>query len=85
MGSYAKTMILLFLLVCLQSFISGNKGSDYAANSATNEGMIQVQMRKLILNVDIQRDYSPVTSNPKHEPGPPRGKSGTASTAGGGR
>ncbi|PPR96032.1 hypothetical protein GOBAR_AA24641 [Gossypium barbadense] len=63
----------------------GNKGSDYAANSATNEGMIQVQMSKLILNVDIQRDYSPVTSNPKHEPGPPRGKSGTASTAGGGR
>ncbi|MBA0558740.1 hypothetical protein Golob_015745 [Gossypium lobatum] len=42
-------------------------------------------MRKLILNVDIQRDYSPVTPNPKHEPGPPRGKSGTTSTAGGGR
>ncbi|MBA0858676.1 hypothetical protein Goshw_029638 [Gossypium schwendimanii] len=57
----------------------GNKGSDYAANSATNE------MRKLIVNVDIQRDYSPVTPNPKHEPGPPRGKSGTTSTAGGGR
>ncbi|XWS38195.1 hypothetical protein CRYUN_Cryun19dG0109700 [Craigia yunnanensis] len=73
MGSYAKTMILLLLLVYLDPFIGRVKGLEHGANSATNE----VKMRKLILEVDVQRDYTPLP-NPKHEPGSPRGKSGTS-------
>ncbi|KAK6251482.1 hypothetical protein QUC31_009112 [Theobroma cacao] len=83
MGPYAKTMILLLLLVYLDPFIGRVKAMEHvatSANSATNEGMNQVKMRKLTLEVDIQKDYNPIP-NPKHEP-PPRGKSGAP--AGGG-
>ncbi|GMI71661.1 hypothetical protein HRI_000835400 [Hibiscus trionum] len=82
MGPCAKTMILLLVLAGLDPFIGRVKGLDHGANPATNEG-IQVQTRKLRLDVDVQRDYNPVTPNPKHEPGPPRGKPGTTSTGGG--
>ncbi|XWS50123.1 hypothetical protein CRYUN_Cryun12cG0061700 [Craigia yunnanensis] len=83
MGPYAKIMFLLLLIVYLDPFIGRVKGLKHGANSATNEGMIQVTMRKLILEVDVQRDYPPTTPNPKHEPGPPRGKSGTSAGGGG--
>ncbi|OMO79804.1 hypothetical protein CCACVL1_13401 [Corchorus capsularis] len=88
MGRNAKTLInLLLLLVYIELFIGRVKGLDHihsanSTNSATNEGMIKVQTRKLMLEVDIQRDYSPIP-NPKHEPGPPRGKT-AAFAAGGG-
>ncbi|XVF53123.1 hypothetical protein PTKIN_Ptkin05aG0074700 [Pterospermum kingtungense] len=84
MGPYAKTMILLLLLVYLDPFIGIAKGLENGANSATNEDMVQVKMiRKLLtLEVDVQRDYPPAKPNPKNEPGPPKGKSGTS--AGGG-
>ncbi|OMP02906.1 hypothetical protein COLO4_10751 [Corchorus olitorius] len=89
MGLNAKTLInLLLLLVYLELFIGRVKGLDHihstasSANSATNEGMIQVQTRKLILEVDTLRDYSPIP-NPKHEPGPPRGKPAAFSGGGG--
>ncbi|XVE64647.1 hypothetical protein DITRI_Ditri07aG0117400 [Diplodiscus trichospermus] len=81
MGPYAKTMILLLLLVYLDPFIGRAEGLGSGANPATNEGMI-TKIRKLLLEVDVLRDYSPTTPNPKHEPGPPRGKSATS--AGGG-
>ncbi|XVF12924.1 hypothetical protein REPUB_Repub08aG0162000 [Reevesia pubescens] len=85
MVPYAKTMFLLLLLVYLDPFIGRVKGSEHGASSAnfaTHEGMNQVKMRKLIPVVDILRDYTPTFPNPKHEPAPPKGKSGTL--AGGG-
>ncbi|MBA0588989.1 hypothetical protein Gorai_017764 [Gossypium raimondii] len=45
--------------------------------------MVEVKMRKLKLDVDIVKDYTPVIPNPKHEP-PPRGKPGTSAGTGGG-
>ncbi|XWS48773.1 hypothetical protein CRYUN_Cryun13aG0105000 [Craigia yunnanensis] len=87
MGPYSKTMILLLLLVYLDPFIGRVKGLEYGATlakSATNEGMIEVKMRKLIIEVDSLRDYTPFIPNPKHEPGAPRGKSGTSAGGGGG-
>ena len=45
------------------------------------KGMIEVKMRKLILEVDT-RDYTPFIPNPRHVPGPPRGKSGTSAAGG---
>lgn len=38
----------------------------------------------IVDEVDVQRDYPPTTPNPKHEPGSPRGKSGTSVGVGSG-
>ncbi|KAB2001795.1 hypothetical protein E1A91_D11G020600v1 [Gossypium mustelinum] len=86
MGTYAKTMILLLLVLYLVPFIAKVKGLDAGATSADsgiNEDMVEVKMRKLKLDVDIVKDYTPVIPNPKHEP-PPRGKPGTSAGSGGG-
>ncbi|MBA0801706.1 hypothetical protein Gohar_012055 [Gossypium harknessii] len=86
MGTYAKTMILLLLVLYLVPFIAEVKGLDAGATSAVsgiNEDMVEVKMRKLKLDVDIEKDYTPVIPNPKHEP-PPRGKPGTSAVSGGG-
>ncbi|TYG92324.1 hypothetical protein ES288_A11G021000v1 [Gossypium darwinii] len=56
------------------------KGLDAGATSA-DSGINE--MRKLKLDVDIVKDYTPVIPNPKHEP-PPRGKPGTSAGSGGG-
>ncbi|MBA0861522.1 hypothetical protein Goshw_028695 [Gossypium schwendimanii] len=85
MGTYAKTMILLLVLY-LVPFIAKVEGLDAGATSADsgiNEDMVEVKMRKLKLDVDIVKDYTPVIPNPKHEP-PPRGKPGILARSGGG-
>ncbi|KAL4351373.1 hypothetical protein GQ457_06G038170 [Hibiscus cannabinus] len=80
MGHQAKTILLILFLLYLHPFICGIKGLDFSgatsASSAVNE------MRKLKLEVDTVKDYSPTMPNPKHDP-PPSGKSGTSIRSGG--
>ncbi|KAK8503827.1 hypothetical protein V6N13_021613 [Hibiscus sabdariffa] len=87
MGSYAKTILLLLLLLYLDPFICKIKGLDSSGASSTvsaiNKDTNEVQMRKLKLEVDTIKDYTPTIPNPKHEP-PPRGRSGTSVGGGGG-
>ncbi|KAL4364276.1 hypothetical protein GQ457_04G037970 [Hibiscus cannabinus] len=87
MGSYAKTILLLLLLLYLDPFICEVKGLDSSGalwtGSAIDKGTNEVQMRKLKLEVDTIKDYTPTIPNPKHDP-PPRGRSGTSVGGGSG-
>ncbi|GMJ15011.1 hypothetical protein HRI_005170300 [Hibiscus trionum] len=75
MGPCAKALLLLLLLLYLDPFLCKVKGlgssGASSADSAINE------MRKLKLEVDTIKDYTPTIPNPKHDP-PPRGRSGTS-------